>query len=142
MKETGTERRQFIRHPSGIPIRCSAKGLLDDSSDQLRDISHGGMAFTSTQHYDAGTVIQVQYPSLKHPETLEGEIVWSYRLDEEGYVNGMKFLDEQTHFRARLVEQICYIEAYHKRELQKGRELSLGQAAREWVEQYADTFPE
>ncbi|NQT92370.1 MAG: PilZ domain-containing protein [Lentisphaerae bacterium] len=142
MKESGTDRRQFIRHPSGIPIQCSTKGQSDESVEQLRDISHGGMAFTSGCCYDTGTILQVQYPSLQHPETLEGEIIWSYRIDDEGYVNGLKFLDERTHFRARLVEQICYIEAYHRRETEKGRELTLHEAALEWVAEYAGTFPD
>jgi len=100
------------------------------------------MAFMSADHYEAGDIVQVNYPSVENEDSLKGEIVWSRPQGERGFINGMKFLDEHTHFRARQVEQICHIEAYRKLQRERhDRELTHRQAAAEWIERFADKFP-
>jgi hypothetical protein len=60
-----------------------------------------------------------------------------------GYELGVTFLDAEDAFRARMVEQLCHIEDYRRSVMRtQGRELSLDEAATEWIEKFAEDFPE
>jgi hypothetical protein len=48
---------------------------------------------------------------------------------------------ESEAFRARMVEQICHIERYHRQQLSDGRFVSEEEAAIEWIAKYAGQFP-
>ena len=62
---------------------------------------------------------------------------------DEGYEVGVEFVMPDDEYRARMVEQLCYIEHYKRRvQAREGRELSGEQAAREWIEKYAAHFPD
>jgi len=140
----GTERRGFIRHALAVPVRCLKEGHAHAPEGEARDIGHGGMAFVSEQRFSPGDLVTVQYPSIDRAESLRGEIVWCRPLESPPalFASGLRFLDEAMHFRARLVEQICHIEAY--RETQKrthDRDLSPREAAAEWIARYAARFP-
>jgi hypothetical protein len=104
------------------------------------------MAFVAEQPYAPGDIVSVQYPSIERAQGLRGEVVWCRPLGErEGarrYANGLRFLDEAMHFRARLVEQVCHIEAYRTMQHERfGRQITSGEAAREWIGRYAAKFP-
>lgn len=139
------ERRRFMRHASSVPLHCHKEGHTAISAGETSDVSFGGVSFILDRPYSPGDVVSVQYPSLARGRTLKGEIVWCRPLDEPDtrrYANGLRFLDEETHFRARLVEQICHIEAYRKVQRELGRELSSREAAAEWIGRYGDKFPQ
>ena len=68
-------------------------------------------------------------------------VVWCRRT-ERGYRIGARFADAEDAFRARMVEQLCAIEDYRRRALEReGRHLSAEAAAHEWIERFADDFP-
>ena len=56
---------------------------------------------------------------------------------------GVELLEKEEAFRTRMIEQICHIEHY-KNEVYKteGRELSGEEAALEWINKFAHTFPD
>jgi len=74
-----------------------------------------------------------------------GVVVWCRTLDRveaARHAYGVEFSDTQAIRRARLMEQICHIEAY--REIQRvrfGRQLTSNQAVEEWIARYASRFP-
>ena len=73
--------------------------------------------------------------------TAQGIVVWCSKRNNL-YVVGVKFMDSQTAFRVRMVEQICYIEGYRKKVFEaEGRQLSYEEAAIEWITKYAKSFP-
>jgi hypothetical protein len=139
------EARKFIRHPSAIPIRCMKEGHAQSSAGRMENISFGGMAFVVDHPFAPGDILSVQYPSIDRAQGLRGEVVWCRAVDDTGdrrYASGVKFLDEPTHFRARLVEQVCHIEAYRQVQRERcGRELTSVQAAEEWIARFASKFP-
>jgi len=139
------EVRQFIRHAANVPLACSREGHLDDTPQELTNVSFGGLAFVSSEPHVPGDVLELSFPSMKNQPSLRGEVVWS-RMDDntdaKRYVEGIRFLDERDHFRARLVEQICYIEAYAAQQKSHGRDLTHEEAAEEWTRKYAAVFPQ
>ena len=139
------EVRQFIRHAANVPLACNQEGHLDDTPQELTNVSFGGLAFVSNEPHAPGDVLELTFPSLRNPPCLRGEVVWSHTDGDTGakrYVEGIRFLDERDHFRARLVEQICYIEAYASQQKSHGRKLTHEEAAEEWTKKYAAVFPQ
>jgi hypothetical protein len=54
---------------------------------------------------------------------------------------GVEFLHQDDAFKARMVEQVCFIENYKKAAYRaEGRLLSSAEAAMEWITKYASGF--
>ena len=133
------DHRKFIRHTLDVPIE------IEDASrqptDRTVDIGLGGLSFESDQCPRSGRIITLRIPTVDPPFEGEGRVVWC-RPDNGRFMVGVQFLDEETAFRSRMVEQVCSIEKYRRDVLQtEGRVLSSQEAAAEWVTRFADRFP-
>ena len=137
-------KRHYMRHPSAMPIACKplAKATPPNLSD-LYNVSLGGLSFLTNREYRKGDALEVSFPSLRRDEVLHGVVVWIQDMGEHPagrYACGVQFSDNNTHFRARLVEQICHIEAYRLAQMKYGRALTSPQASEEWVTKFAHRF--
>lgn len=138
-------RRNFIRHPVTISVQCRKKGHIEVNTNELRDISFGGMLFMSSECYSPGDLVEMKFPVLILRSRITGEIIWSSpneRKPATQFSNGMKFLNEQILFMARMIEQLCCIEKYREAQVREHhRSLSGDDAAREWIGMCASRFP-
>ena len=132
--------RKYIRHPADIPISYKLNDIVAHKEEYLKNISVGGLCFRASRYLDAGTLISIQIPLTRPEFQGQGRVNWC-RPNNGYYDVGVEFLDENTQFRARMIEQVCYIEHY-KREVQRseGRRLSSEEAAIEWIRKYAKEF--
>lgn len=132
--------RRFIRHPSDIPIAYSiAHGC--ESTQHLSDVSRGGLCFHSSTPVDQGSKIRIEIELENFPFSAEGTVAWCHK-DNGDFAVGVSFNDESTEYGVRMVEQICHIEQYRSEVLKaQGREISSEEAAHEWIEKYAASFP-
>ncbi len=133
--------RQFIRHPSDIPIEYSVTHLGNCRRNRLRDIGQGGLCFSADTAIERGCLIRIVIP-IREPEfEVTGTIVWCRETNSHFEV-GVRFEDINTAFSVRMIEQICHISHYQKEILAKeGRQLSGAEAAAEWVAKFARDFP-
>ncbi|MBT3294540.1 MAG: PilZ domain-containing protein [Verrucomicrobia bacterium] len=140
------ERRKFFRHPTSVPIECRVDGHGDYAPHEVRDVSHGGIAFVSDRPYELGDIVELRYPTLTHPETVRGMIVWTVAADggaSPTHINGLSFSDPSARYHGRIVEQICHIEDYRiEQRKQQARDLTHGEAAAEWIAANAADFPD
>lgn len=133
--------RNYIRHPSDIPIDFQPEELAEAHSDHLKNISQGGLAFHSSTALPPGTIIRVKIPLVLPVFQAVGRVTWCHSIDDYFEI-GIAFLDCDDVFRARMVEQICHIEHYRQQvREQDGRELTSEQAAEEWIHYFAPSFP-
>ncbi len=133
--------RQFIRHPTDIPIEYTIGESIAYSNEYLKNISRGGLCFCVDVNIEPGFAILIRIPICMPVFKAKGFVVWCHKTKEK-YEVGVKFADTGTEFSVRNVEQICYIEEYKKKVLKKeGRKLSGEEAAMEWIEKYAKDFP-
>lgn len=139
--------RSYIRHPSDIPIQVDVthettrvSGLT--KARLLSNVSSGGLAFNAGEPIVTGTIIKLRIDYVQPSFEAEGLVT---HCDQEGehYVIGVEFISKDSLFIARMVEQVCHIEQY-KQDVaaREGRILSGEEAAREWIERYAATFPQ
>jgi Tfp pilus assembly protein PilZ len=133
--------REYIRHPSDIPIKYSVQGSDLGFSTNLNNISNGGLCFRSTDIIGINTFIIINFPIINPEANFQGIVVWCQPVNELFDV-GVKFMDQESAFRIRLIEQVCHIENYRRNVLlHEGRNLTGDQAALEWIEKFASDFP-
>lgn len=140
-KQMQKQSREFIRHPSDIPIEVSLSHDQNITQPTLANFSKGGLAFIQDQQFPLGAILQIRIPFIEPPLIATGQVVWCHPYDHR-YEIGVHFLETTDVFSVRMVEQICHIEQY-KRHVEKteGRILSGEEAANEWIEKYAGQFP-
>jgi len=135
--------RQYIRHPSEMPIQYQQHdtGMHKATRDNMQNISSGGLAFHSEQPLEPGVLIDIKIEVRPSPFTAEGRVVWC-RRQRKGFLIGLQFDDADIEYALRMVEQVCHIEQYRREILRKqGRQISSEQAAKEWISQFAADFP-
>ncbi len=133
--------RNYIRHPSSVPIRFSlAAGTA--AQEHLHDVSAGGLCFEAHIRMEPGTGIHLAIPIQRPPFEADAVVAWCHSAGH-GFRIGVRFDGDVSVFALRMVEQICHIEHYRQDVLQReGRRLSSEQAATEWIARYADKFPQ
>lgn len=133
------ELRQFIRHPSSIPI--SYRLGHRHHTRPARDVSQGGLCFTSQQPALVGERIFVEINCGKPGFSAEGIVRWCSREGRK-YLIGVGFKDKAVRYAMRMVEQVCHIEDYRRRlEAETGRKLTTEEAAFSWIAKNAADFP-
>ena len=134
--------REFIRHPTAIPIEVGSTDHFAGAEPHVVNVSHGGLAFESNIELAPGSIVEVRIPSMFPMFTTLGRVVWC-NANNKAYQLGVAFLDQDDAFRTRMVEQICHIENYRNNvRATEGRQLSVEEAATEWIDRYAANFPE
>lgn len=134
--------RNYIRHPSDIPIRFMEERHEPPVLHAMNDVGYGGLSFNSSKPLAKGALIHICIDTVTPAFEAEGVVVWCKRDDSE-FVIGIEFTNKEDIFLARMVEQICHIEHYKKEMLEKeGRKLTSKQAASEWISKFARMFPD
>ncbi|TAK90748.1 MAG: PilZ domain-containing protein [Burkholderiaceae bacterium] len=135
--------RTFIRHPAEIPIEVQSPAQSDHAlAADGHDVSLGGLALSSQRAVEPGEIVDVSIPFVQPPFASRARVAWCNHCGG-AFELGVEFLDYDDAFRARMVEQICYIERY-KKDVAKleGRMLSTEEAASEWIHKHAAAFSE
>lgn len=132
--------RQFIRHPVNVPIMTEYRNALP-AFCETSNVGAGGLTFSSGRPFRPGTLLHVQIPCVSPPFESDARVVWCH-AQEHGFELGIEFLSVEDAFRARMVEQICHIQAYRQEvDRLEGRKLTAMEAAEEWIRKYASGFP-
>jgi hypothetical protein len=136
------EMREYIRHPTDIPIICSISNTPIDDQSRMHNVSNNGLCFTSRTKVTTGSNIDIKIPLNDTDIEVNGVVIWCYNM-ENHYEMGVKFSDEKTDLAVRMIGQLCHIEQYRNDvKANEGRELTSEEAGREWIEKFADTSPE
>lgn len=123
-----------------MPVELIVRKQACLPRQRLHDISLGGVACNSSRSFRRGTEVEMHIPLLGDQARYPGVIAWCHKLPND-YLVGISFIDEDTLFRARMVEQVCQIEHYrHQRELELGKPLAVEAVAGEWIAQHAAEF--
>jgi hypothetical protein len=133
--------RLYIRHPTDVPIDFQLGDRVSSSREQLTNYSSGGLCFESEIVIEQGTEIHIAIPITPPHFHATGVVVWC-RKSADNYLVGVKFVESETAYAVRMVEQLCYIEQYKQMvKTTEGRSLTGEEAAMEWIEKFASEFP-
>lgn len=134
--------RQYVRHPSAIPIDYQVVGQPRGQKEKLQNISEGGLCLVAGEYIEPGKAIKISIDIHEPAFVAEGTVMWCQQC-KEGYEVGIRFDDADTEFAMRMVEQVCHVEQYRRNAyINEGRELTSEQAAQEWISRHASEFPD
>jgi len=136
--------REFIRHPTSVPVQLEElDGEISHGINTLNNVSFGGVSCLCTEPIEIGCTVKMKVVYVNPDFEITGKIVWC-RAKNNLYEVGIEFIVSKDQvFHLRMVEQICHIKRYRNEVLHNdGREISSEEAAMEWIEKYADNFPE
>lgn len=129
--------RNYIRHSASMPIEFEIN-QGDLQTQNLQNVSAGGLCFFSDQHIPQGVSISINIPHLKHSFTENCSVAWCTKVDDK-YRIGVMFENDLTAFRLKMIEQVCHIEDYRKEiYVTEGRKLSAEEASQEWLDKFAN----
>lgn len=132
--------RIFNRFSSRLPIEIVSQQNQFKNCNYLNNIGAGGLACASSVVYELGALVVVKIPNTDSAFEGAGVVVWCEKVDPE-YEIGIQFIEEREAFAAHMAEQICQIEHYRKQVFEtQGLRLSSGEAAREWIEKFAESM--
>jgi len=137
----GQERRAFVRHPIALPVELDVLAR-ERQLASTRDVGQGGVCLRVRQPLSVGARVVLTLPVLDHRWRFEARVVWAVQRGAEGWEVGLCFDEAEERTRARLVEQICQIEAFRAEERACGHEMSSEEAAIAWSAAHAAAFPE
>jgi Tfp pilus assembly protein PilZ len=136
------EKRRFLRHPTEIPIEYTPVGGGSKRRKRVtKDLSHGGLCFVSDRKARPGEMIDILIAIRPGPFEVKGRVAWCHPVKKHFEI-GVGFLSEADEFATRMVEQVCRIEGYRAQQRARGRLLTRQEAAMEWIERFASTFPQ
>lgn len=133
--------RVYVRHPSEFPVEL-LRQHSEPARERLHDVSTGGLCCRSSAPLEPGEQVRIHIPIGSPGFDIGGRVAWC-RPDElgQGYRVGIAFTSEVEAFRARMVEQVCHIERYHRKLLAEGRTATEEEAGAEWIAKFAPRFP-
>jgi len=129
--------RRFIRHPTDIRIESTLLTPGNRYVGDAHDIGLGGLRLTLPVCPEQGSAIGIRVLYVKPPFEASGRVAWC-KPHDGGYEVGIELTCWQEKGWLRVVEQICEIERYRRSlQQQKGHDLSVAQAAKEWYAERA-----
>lgn len=114
-----SQKRQVHRHPMRIPLtiqtiaRTGEQHLIE--AVYTKDVSLGGLAFTSEQAWLVGSVLHINI-SAEPPFTFIGKVVWCQPLCSQSTTSPMRY-DIGVEFMAKkasMLDELVRIENYYK----------------------------
>lgn len=131
----------FIEHPCDQPfslrrIRSAGKNFKSHNFHV-----YGGISLITLQAYKPGTMIEIKTRIHGEAASFRGRILWIKEYKGKTSL-GVVFEDTEQAYRARMIEQLCHIEHYRRKQCSAGRRLAIHDAAQEWIERHSPSFPQ
>ncbi|ATX82491.1 PilZ domain-containing protein [Mariprofundus ferrinatatus] len=138
--EHDMERREYYRHPVDVPIQIFPQKEPPEQVS-VHEMSEGGLSFQTNVFLEKGAVLKIRIPYIKPKFEALCVVRWRHVSTGGGLFEiGVRFLSEETSFRARMVEQVCSIREYQQQQTIRNRKLTFEEAASEWIDKFADHF--
>lgn len=141
MRPLASQPAAFIQHPAAVAVRLCTTSDHDSLGMDLVAHGRGGVCVPSALGYQPGTPLQVRVSVDGSELSYRGLVLWR-RSRRRAFELGLAFATADAAFRARMIEQLCHIDAYRQRALARGRSLDFEDAAAEWIDRYSGSFPQ
>lgn len=133
----------FIYHPDHIPLNFRRLWRMPELTKEERKsgMSTLGLSFFSDKHLTPGMQIEVTVPLRGEDHKFVGQVVL-VKESHHGYDVGIWLRSQHDAYRARIVEQICYIDCYlQDKQEHSSKPINKEQGIQEWIVHNAAQFP-
>jgi len=131
---------EFVAHPKDLPLDITL--IEDQSFPKTNEERSGFVGITSfiQSPLDSGQSVQITLAEIDPNFCVAGRVV-SCHEESEGYCVAIEFPLEEECYCVRMIEQLSQIEHYRRQEKNQGRRLNYNEAAAEWIQKFAASFP-
>ena len=138
---TDSERRRCVRHPLPVPVAVRPRSDGEEIISSVADLGEGGLAFSSPRELPVESTVDLALSIGDRAFALAGSVASCQAATPDRFRIGVAFLHPGMSFRMKLAEQVLRIHRLRS-ELaeERGCEVGIEEAAREWVARYAETF--
>lgn len=133
----------FIYHPKNALLKTKPlKQFPELDQDEIRSgKSTLGLCFTSRKHHATGTILEITIPVRGDDHKFVGQVVLVRKM-QHGYETGIWLRSQTDACRARILEQICYIDGYlEEKQVQSETPINAEQEIQGWISRNAALFP-
>ncbi|MBM6552177.1 PilZ domain-containing protein [Marinomonas ostreistagni] len=131
---------EFVAHPKDLPLDIK---IVEDQSFPTvgtERLGFVGITYLATDPYLAGTSVRITLEEIDPHFCVTGRIAWCDKERDE-YRIAIEFPVEEDCYCVRMIEQLSQIEHYRRQAKHQGRRLNYNEAAAEWIQQFAASFP-
>jgi len=131
---------RFLRHSADVPIAWREIPRHLARPGEIEVDAGVGMRFWSSRPARAGALIEATLTVADEACRFRGTVRW-VRPQGRRFEIALRLAGPEHALRARLAEQACRIEVYHRTLSRRAsRPVGIEHAARAWVERYAAQF--
>lgn len=131
---------EFVAHPKDLPLEIT---LIEDQTFPVNTeekLGFVGITCLAANHYESGRSVRVTLEEIDPNFCVTGRIVWCDKELGE-YRIAIEFPIKDECYCVRMVEQLSQIEHYRRQAKTQGRRLNYNEAAAEWIQKFAASFP-
>ncbi|MFD1381839.1 hypothetical protein ACFQ45_00555 [Rhodanobacter aciditrophus] len=131
---------EFVAHPKDLPLNIEV--IEDQSFPTVGTDRHGfvGITYLASSAFQTGASVRITLEEIDPHFCVVGRIAWCDNERDE-YRIAIEFPNKEDCYCVRMVEQLSQIEHYRRQAKFQGRRLNYNEAAAEWIQQFAASFP-
>lgn len=131
---------EFVAHPKDIPLQIKEVDDRMFPKTEADRVGFVGITFQTARPYETDQSVQITLAEIDPNFCVIGRIVW---CDPEagGFRIAIEFPEKDDCYCVRMIEQLSHIENYRRQAKHQGRRLNYNEAAAEWIQQFAASFP-
>ena len=130
---------KFVAHPNDIPLHIEETNYICPQ-ESLKVDGFGGISYLSEKPYTKGQSIQLKLIEIDPDFCVIGRI-HQCKEEDNAFRIFIEFPTREDCYCVRMVEQLSHIEHYRRQAKLQGRRLSFNEAAAEWIQKFAASFP-
>lgn len=130
---------KFVAHPEDIPIHIEEVAHIQDKT--LDVDGFGGISYVCDKAYKTGQSVQIKLTEIDPDFCVVGRI-FKCEKEDDVFRIFIEFPKKEDCYCVRMIEQLSHIEHYRRQAKLQGRRLSFNEAAMEWIQKFAASFPE
>ncbi|TPE50870.1 PilZ domain-containing protein [Maribrevibacterium harenarium] len=131
---------EFVAHPKDLPLELTLIEKQVFPTPQAPREGFVGITCLAAEAYLPGDCVRVALAEIDPNFCVTGRIVWCDKEQEE-YRIAIEFPIQDECYCVRMIEQLSQIEHYRRQAKHQGRRLNYNEAAAEWIQKFAASFP-
>lgn len=131
---------EFVAHPRELPLDITL--IEDQPFPAICENRDGfvGITYLSHNPFTNGCSVQITLEEIDPNFCVSGRIASCDKEGEE-YRIAIEFPTKEECYCVRMIEQLSQIEHYRRQAKNQGRRLNYNEAAAEWIQKFAASFP-
>ncbi|MEP3350370.1 MAG: energy transducer TonB [Marinomonas sp.] len=131
---------EFVAHPRDLPLEITL--IEDQPFPQINEERAGFVGITSftSRPFDNGRSVRITLEEIDPNFCVSGRVVQCEK-EMDGYRISIEFPTKEECYCVRMIEQLSQIEHYRRQAKIEGRRLNYNEAAAEWIQKFAASFP-